>query len=77
VQAAVEREWLAVLAADHTVAQLELERSPAATAVASAIREEPRLAVVAVAAAVLVGPVVAVPVTMVTVVSARNTPFQA
>jgi hypothetical protein len=69
----VERGFLAVLAADHTVAQLELDCSPAASAVASAIREESVAAVLVVVAAVLVRPVVAV----VPVVSARNTPFQA
>jgi uncharacterized membrane protein YdjX (TVP38/TMEM64 family) len=70
----VERGFLAVLAADHTVAQLAVERSPAAAAVASAIREEPVAAVLVVVVAVLVRTAVPVPVP---VVSARNTPFQA
>jgi hypothetical protein len=74
VAAALEREWLAVLAADHTVAQLAVERRTAAAVEASAIREELVAAVLAVVAAELVRPVVAVPVP---VVSARNTPFQA
>jgi hypothetical protein len=68
---AVTRGFLAVLAADHTVAQLDLDNSLAAPAVASAILEE------SVAAAVVVAAELVRPVLTRLAVSARNTPFQA